>query len=83
LTISEFTAENFENVVKARPKIIEAIINTGKLLVSSPFEELIKIQKESFDEKSENKLKENIDMINYESIKDCLFFLMKMKKLSR
>ena len=74
LTISEFTAENFENVVKARPKIIEAIINTGKLLVSSPFEELIKIQKESFDEKSENKLKENIDMINYESIKDCLFF---------
>ena len=75
LTLDESTAENFENIVKARPKIIEAIINTGKLLVGVPYEKLIKIQKESFDENSNNKiLKENLDMINYDSIKDCLFF---------
>jgi energy-coupling factor transporter ATP-binding protein EcfA2 len=77
LTISELTAENFANIVKARPKIIQAIINTGKLIVSVPFDKLLEIQKESFEEKNNNKnkdLNKDIDMINYDSIKDCLFF---------
>ena len=82
LNISEKTAENFKKIVEARPKVIEALINTGILLISGPYDKLIEIQKNNFKEEDDNNINEirkkdlenDMDVINYDSIKGCLFF---------
>ena len=74
-------------IKNARPKIIEAIINSAILATSGPFDKLIEIENESFKENNnyneininDNK-SEDIDTINYESIKGCLFFFNKDKE---
>ena len=80
--------EKEEIISKARSKIISAIINSAMLAVSGPFNKLIDMQNKSFKEKInfsqikyENKNKnKDIDTINYDSIKGCLFFFNEDKQ---
>ena len=68
-------------IIKARPKIIKAIINSAILATSVPFNQLINIENETFKElinfkeinNNDNNYKDS-DTINYDSIKGCLFF---------
>ena len=41
LEIGEKTSENFKNIVIARPRVIEAIINTAIIVTSGPYDKLI------------------------------------------
>ena len=78
--------EKEEIISKARPKIIAAIINSAMLAVSGPFNKLIDMQNKSFKKKinfSEIKYEDkekDIDTINYDSIKGCLFFFNEDKQ---
>ena len=85
LTKGTFTEMNMNNtIVRARPKIIEALINSAILATSGPFDKLIEIENESFKENINfneiNNDRKDIDTINYDSIKGCLFFFNEDKQ---
>ena len=83
-TLTEINRNN--TIIKVRPKIVESIINSAILATSGPFDKLIKIENESFKENAnfneinnDNRDKD-IDTINYDSIKGCLFFFNEDKE---
>ena len=76
-------------IIRSRPKIIEAIINSAILSTCGPFDKLINIEKESFQEQinfnednnNNYKIKyKDTDTINYDSIKGCLLFFNEDKE---